>query len=86
MLFEHYANPKFWQYYKKLSQDLQKQADKQFKLLEQDPHHPSLHFKKVVSLWSVRVNDSYRSLAIRVEDGFLWFWIGSHDEYIKLLK
>ncbi|CDI00961.1 hypothetical protein BN873_10217 [Candidatus Competibacter denitrificans Run_A_D11] len=32
-----------------------------------DPLHPSLHFKKVGKLWSVRVGSTHRALA--VEDG-----------------
>jgi hypothetical protein len=48
-------------------------------LLQQDPKHPSLHFKRVRDdLWSVRVGRGYRALAIEGKDGFQWFWIGSH--------
>jgi hypothetical protein len=36
-------------------------------------------------LWSVRVGRSYRSLAIESDDGFQWFWIGSHTDYDDLI-
>jgi hypothetical protein len=28
----------------------------------------------------------YRALAVEVDDGLLWFWVGTHAEYDKLLK
>ena len=35
--------------------------------------------------WSVRAGLRYRALAIEVEDGPLWFWIGSHADYDKIV-
>jgi hypothetical protein len=29
---------------------------------------------------------TYRALAVAVPDGYLWFWIGTHDEYERILK
>lgn len=60
-------------------------ADKNFALLKADPHHPSLHFKKAGRFWSVRVGLHYRALGVAVADGILWFWIGSHADYDKLV-
>jgi hypothetical protein len=54
-------------------------------LLKDDPKHPSLHLKKVDRFWAVRVGAHYRALAIEVDDGLLWFWIGSHADYDALL-
>jgi len=31
--------------------------------------------------WSVRVGSRYRALAVEIEGGLLWFWIGSHADY-----
>jgi len=42
--------------------------------------------KPVGEFWSARVTDAYRTLAIREESTFIWFWIGSHDEYEQLIK
>jgi hypothetical protein len=36
--------------------------------------------------WTARVGLHYRVLGIEVEDGVLWFWIGSHAEYDRLLR
>jgi hypothetical protein len=37
--------------------------------------------------WSVRVGAHYRALGVDVEDGVLWFWIGTpHAEYDALIR
>ena len=60
-------------------------ADKNFELLKANPHHPSLHFKKIGPLWSVRVGEQYRALGYDVQDGVHWFWIGTHNDYDRLV-
>ena len=82
----HYASPAFWKQYESLPANIRSIADKNYELLKADSRHPSLHFKKVGRCWSVRVGMQYRALAVEVEDGMLWFWIGSHAEYDKLIK
>ena len=57
-----------------------------FEPLKKDPFHPSLHFKKVGRFWSVRVGLKYRALAVQDGDAIVWFWIGSHSEYEKLIS
>jgi mRNA-degrading endonuclease RelE of RelBE toxin-antitoxin system len=86
---KHLALPRFWQHYRQLSKEVQKLADKNFALLKTDPYHPSLHFKKVGrmnQLWSVRVGAHYRALGREKPDGIVWFWIGTHAVYDKLLS
>jgi len=39
-----------------------------------------------MSQWSARVTNSFRALAIREGDVFIWFWIGPHDEYMRMLE
>jgi hypothetical protein len=82
---KHFAGPAFWQHYRKLPTNIRELADKNFKLLKQDSSHPSLHLKKVSRFWSVRVVKKYRALAVQVEEGLIWFWIGPHTEYDKLV-
>ena len=81
----HHASSAFWKQYESLPETVRALADKNYALLKNDPRHPSLHFKKVGSYWSVRVGVHYRALAVEVEDGMLWFWIGSHAEYDRLI-
>ncbi len=69
---------------------VQRQAREAYRLFQQNPRHPSLHFKQVgkrdPSLYSARVGDHYRVLGILEGDTITWFWIGSHEEYNKLLS
>ncbi len=57
-----------------------------YAIFEQDPRHPSLQLKPVGGFWSVRVNAAYRALAVREGNVFTWFWIGSHDDYERLIN
>ena len=56
-------------------------ADKNFALLKADSKHPSLHFKKVGKIWSVRIGLQYRAIATEVDGNMRWHWIGKHDDY-----
>ena len=56
-----------------------------FRLWLANPRHPSLRFKKVGDVWSVRVGRDHRALALLRNDTFYWFWLGSHDDYLKLI-
>jgi len=67
-------------------EDIRDLADKNFLLLRNNPSHPSLQFKKVGKVWSVRVGSNYRAIATQIEEGYLWIWIGTHAEYDRLLR
>jgi hypothetical protein len=54
--------------------------------MPQDPKHPSLRFKKVGRFWSVRVGIHYRAVAVEDGSDLVWFWIGHHSEYERLLN
>lgn len=83
---KHYASSRFWARYEALPADVRDLADKNYQLLKNDPRHPSLHFKRIGSVWSVRVGAHYRALGSDVEDGILWFWIGTHAEYDRIVR
>jgi hypothetical protein len=64
------------------------QARDAYRLFEQNPSHPGLHFKKVHSdppIYSARVGIGYRAVSVRDGNTVIWFWIGSHADYDKLL-
>jgi hypothetical protein len=68
---------------------VQQQAHNAFGLFVQNPYHPSLRFKQVHTtkpIFSVRIGLDYRAVGMRSEDEIVWFWIGSHADYDKLLK
>ncbi len=81
----HRANPRFWNCYRELPEDIRSLADESYQLLRHDPKHPSLHFKKVGRFWSVRIGLHYRALAVEHESTVVWFWIGSHAVYDRLV-
>jgi len=82
----HFASPSFWLAYKALPLSIKRIADINYALLKENPKYPSLHFKKSGRYWSVRAGIHHRALAVEIEDGLLWFWIGSHTEYDKLIR
>ena len=84
----HFTLPRFWRHYQRLPREVQGLADRNFELLKADPYHPSLHFKKLggaKQLWSVRVGAHYRALGMEKPEGIIWFWIGSHADYDRML-
>jgi hypothetical protein len=82
----HFASPAFWALYRALPEEVRDHADKAYALLKENPRHPSLHFKKIGRFRSARVGLHYRALAVDVEEDLVWFWIGKHDEYDRLVK
>lgn len=82
----HRTTQQYWVRYRALPQEIRERADKCFELLKSNPRHPSLQFKKIGAYWSVRVDLIYRAVAVQDGNDFIWVWIGSHNEYDKILK
>ena len=82
---KHFATPDFWKAYEALPAHVRRLADTNYQLLKTNPRHPSLHFKRIGRFWSVRVGLHFRALGVDASDGVIWFWIGSHAEYDKLI-
>jgi hypothetical protein len=82
----HFASSRFWKLYGDLPDEIRQLADKNFALLKSDPRHPSLYFKRIGELWSVRVGQNYRALGLDVTDGICWIWIGTHAEYDNIVS
>ncbi len=81
----HFASSAFWDAYARLPGSVRDLADKNFTLLKEDARHPSLQLKQIDRFWSVRVGLRYRALAVEIDEGLLWFWIGSHADYDRLI-
>ncbi len=67
---------------------VEEQAKKTYYRWKENPHHPSLDFKKLAAdIWSIRIGYSYRALCTMPNDNeAVWFWIGTHEDYNGLLK
>ncbi|MDE0013950.1 MAG: hypothetical protein OXU36_22605 [Candidatus Poribacteria bacterium] len=79
---------RFRQMLAKLPNSIRQQAKDAYKLFRENPHHPSLRFKKVhntESIYAVRININYRAVGVIDSGKIVWFWIGPHTEYEKLL-
>jgi len=82
----HRTTSRFWRYFDRLPESVQRIARQSFELLKANPRHPSLHFKKVGKFWSARVSINYRTLAVEDGEDFTWVWIGTHEEYERLIR
>ena len=82
----HRATPRFWKIFDTLPKPIQRRAKRRFQLLKINPRHRSLNFKKIGKVWSVRAGFNYRAIAVEDDGDYTWVWIGTHDEYVRLLK
>jgi hypothetical protein len=79
----------FWKLYNALPEDVQHKADKAYALWRIDPQGHGLYFKRVGRkrpVYSVRIGLDYRAIGLLEGDTIIWFWIGPHDVYERLLK
>lgn len=74
--------------YAHLPEHIQEQTKKAYNLWKKNPFHPGLQFKLVHNtepIYSVRISLSYRVLGVKQHDTMIWFWVGSHSEYDKMI-
>jgi hypothetical protein len=68
---------------------IQAKAQTAYKIWTQNPAHPSLRYKKVhdtLPIYSVRIDRDWRAVGTLQQGAMVWFWIGPHDEYERLLS
>ena len=76
----------FWDCFAVLPASIQATAREKYRLWRRDHFHPSLNFKLVgEKLWSARITRDYRALGRQKNELIVWFWIGTHQDYDKLL-
>jgi hypothetical protein len=83
-----HTTERFRALYQALPEAIRRQAREAYRLFRQNPAHPSLRFRQVHPtrpIYSARITIHYRALGMREADTIIWFWIGSHDEYERLL-
>lgn len=72
-----------------LPDSVRQQAREAYRLFQQNPQHPGLRFKRVhdtLPIYSARINLEYRVVGSLNDNEIVWFWIGPHDQYERLLK
>ena len=86
---KHITTIKFEKSLRALPKHIQQIARKNYKLLEENPRHPSLNFKKVKGMkghYSFRVGRSHRAIGDEKDGVVSWHRIASHGKYEKLIK
>ncbi len=84
-----HTTDKFRKAIAELPGEVQKQARQAYRLFIENPYHPGLRFKSIHPtrpIYSVRIGLNYSAVGIREGDDILWYWVGSHTEYDKLIQ
>jgi len=75
--------------FEELPAEIKNLAKKSFTLWKENPYHKSLRFKQVHQnkpIYSVRIGKAWRALGVKEDETVIWFWVGSHSEYDKMIK
>lgn len=78
----------FWHLFSALPVDVQRDAKRAYRLFQSNPADPGLQFKKLEGeddIYSARIGLDYRDLAVKKQDRVIWYWIGSHSAYDRLV-
>ncbi|TAJ24183.1 MAG: hypothetical protein EPO64_09800 [Nitrospirae bacterium] len=84
-----HTNARFRQALASLPPQVRSQARRAYRLFKNDPNHPSLRFKPIhpsLPIYSVRVGAGHRAAGVMEGDLIVWFWIGSHADYDRLIS
>ncbi len=86
MAVKSFRTPYFRQLLAALPETIQRQAENAYEQFQRDPTYPGLQFKQIdINTYSVRIGIHYRALGTRTGDTIVWYWIGTHAEYDKLI-
>lgn len=83
-----FTTRRFREMYARLPVAVQLQTRQAYRLFGDDPLHPGLNFKKIAgpeNVYSARVGLGYRVLGKVEGSEIVWFWIGSHGDYDKVV-
>jgi hypothetical protein len=87
-LIESRTTRRFWRLFLNLPADVQQEAKRAYQQFQRNPAHPGLQFKKLEGqddVYSVRIGLDYRALAVMRKGRLIWYWIGGHAEYDRLV-
>lgn len=78
----------FLKLFRRLPDSIKNSARKSYLVWKDNHYHPSLNFKEIktgTNIYSVRIGIGWRALGILRDDNIVWFWIGSHAGYDKII-
>ncbi len=81
----------FWQAFYRLPQFVQARAVIAYRKWQRNPHQRGLFFKQIKGgyppVYSVRIGRGWRALGYKTDGTtIIWFWIGSHSDYDRILS
>jgi hypothetical protein len=71
------------------SREAQRRARSAYAAFRRDRRHPSLRFTHVHPhrpIYSARIGLGHRALGVLEGETMVWFWIGTHADYDRLLR
>jgi hypothetical protein len=80
---------RFRSLFEKLPAEVQQSSQRAYVLFQRDPAHPRLQFKRLRAdrqTYSIRIGLGYRALGVRFDETLVWYWIGPHAEYDRLVS
>jgi len=80
---------RFRKFLNQLPAAIRQQARDAYILFQENPRHPSLRFKRIhptLPIYAVRIGVHYRAVGVREGDTLIWFWVGSHADYDRLIS
>lgn len=83
------VTPDYWRRLRKLPNRVRRAARSAYRQFRDNPHHESLHFKKLNTknpVWSARITRDYRAVGVFDGETIVWFWIGTHEQYDQLIR
>lgn len=75
--------------YRALPREIRATARRAYQVFRENPAHPGLRLERLRSdprAWAVRITRDYRAVALRTGDDWLWFWIGTHNEFDRKFR
>ena len=78
----------FRKLYALIPDKIREKSDKAFRLWSKNPSHKSLRYKQVHTtkpVFSVRIDRNWRTLGVKEDSNMIWFWIGKHNEYLRVI-
>ncbi len=72
--------------FSQLSERIKRLARDNYKLWRRNPFHSFKRVGKKYPTYSVRIGVGWRALSFKEGYTMVWFWIGSHSEYERLIQ
>jgi hypothetical protein len=84
-----HTTKQFRKLYENMPEQIREQARQAYSQFIKDPYYSGLHFKRIHSsepIYSIRITKDYRAVCVHHDYEIIWFWIGSHSDYDKLIN